>query len=508
TPATATIDKPFHSTNTHVRLGLPVGSTAFHLAAVYAHDAGTRSNSELAKHHVNGAVTHKAGRLRLHSSLFYDQKDYGIPGPLPPIDSINSPPQFGDSTATSLFDRQKDYTLMGNISLDLHVADNIDYRARITARRQRTEFHTVYAGMIADTVTEDYDYIVHKLGINTMINSSHDRLDYTLGLDMYYDTLQTKVSSTPSNGATWQASQYEIGTWGELRIYINDRFSINSSIRYDHNSQFGDFLSPGVGLVIVTTPHVWLKISAGKTFRAPTFNDLYWPQSGNPDLQPEHGWAYEMRVETSPWSTIFGALSVFMRNIDDRIAWMPGSDDLWQPQNLNYLGVRGAELEIEQQFSDFASYSINATYLNARQRNEEIIYSFYDWMNDTSLTIVDEIERVAAFTPRFTISSRINFSLPAGISLNIAGRYLSERSNYYPKYDDYPNVTMETKKLSSHVVLNTALTKTIHRFLTIAAGIKNLTNTDYALQFGNSMDDCDYPMPRRTYFARFSFLVG
>jgi outer membrane receptor protein involved in Fe transport len=67
---------------------------------------------------------------------------------------------------------------------------------------------------------------------------------------------------------------------------------------------------------------------------------------------------------------------------------------------------------------------------------------------------------------------------------------------------------METKKLSSHVVLNTALTKTIHRFLTIAAGIKNLTNTDYALQFGNSMDDCDYPMPRRTYFARFSFLVG
>jgi outer membrane receptor for ferrienterochelin and colicin len=196
-----------------------------------------------------------------------------------------------------------------------------------------------------------------------------------------------------------------------------------------------------------------------------------------------------------------------MRNIDDRIAWIPGSNDLWQPQNLNYLGVRGVDLEIEQQLSDLVSYSVNATYLTARQKNEEIVYSYYDWVNDTSLIILEEIERVAAFTPEFTLSSKVDLSLASGFTLNIAGQYASERFNYYPNYADYPNVAMETKELSSHIVINTALTKKIHRFLTIAAGIKNLTNTDYALQFGNSMDDRDYPMPRRTYFARFSFLL-
>ena len=504
TPATTAIEKPFQTTNTYARLGLTAGSTAFRLAGTYAHDEGTRSNSELIKYHVDGAIAHKARRLLLRSSLFYDQKNYGVPGPLPPSDSIYPFPQFGDSTASSLLDRQKDHTLMGNISIDLHLTDNIDYRANITANRQRTEFHTVYAGMLGDTVTEDYDYIVHKLGINTMISSSTDRLGYTIGLDVYYDTLHTTVSSTSTSDTNWHASQYEIGTWGELRFRISDNLSLNSSIRYDHNAQFGGFLSPGIGCVSIITPRLWLKLSAGKTFRAPTFNDLYWPQYGNPELRPEHGWAYELRVETSPWPTIFGALSIFTRNIDDRIAWMPGPDDLWQPQNLNHLAVKGTDFEIKQQISDFVSYSVNATFLSARQKNEEIVYSFYDWMNDTSLTIFEEIERVAAFTPEFTLSSKINFSLLPGFNLNIAGQYVSERFNYYPNYEDYPNVTMDTKKLGSHIVINAALTKTIHRYLTIAAGIKNLTDTDYALQFGNSIDDRDYPMPGRTYFIRLS----
>jgi outer membrane cobalamin receptor len=501
-PATPKIDKPLQNTNTYVCLGLPAASTAFRIAGAYTHDEGVRSNSEMAKYLVNGTVTHETGRLTLRSSLLYDQKDYGIPGPLPRTDSVTFPPQFGDSTATSLYDRQNDHALIGNIDIDLHLSDNINYYTRISASRQHTEFHTVYGGMIGDTVTEDYDYLVHKIGFNTMITLNTNLCDYVLGLDTQYDTLQTTVTSTLVNDTTWQASSYDLGTWGDVRLHINDRVSLNSSIRYEYNSQFGSFVSPGIGLVSVILPRLWLKLSAGKTFRAPTFNDLYWPAYGNPELQPENGWAYELRAESSPWSTCFSALSLFVRNIEDRIAWMPCPDEIWRPQNLNYLSVKGVDFEIRQQISGFIDYSIEATYLNARQRNEEIIYSFYDWMNDTSLTIVEEIERAAAFTPRFTISSRINFSLPAGINLNITGRYLSERSNHYPNYDDYPNVTMATKKLSSLVVINTALTKKIHKYLTVTAGIKNLTNTDYALQFGNNVDDLDYPMPRRTYFAR------
>ena len=500
-PATHTINEPLQNTNTHLRLGIPLNRTSFHLAGGYMNDAGSRSNSDLEKYHATGTISHRTDLLAVRSSLFYDEKDYGIPGPLPRIDS-NAVPLFGDSTATSLFDRQTDQTLIGNVGMDLHLFDNINFYASFSANRQRTEFHTVYAGIFGDTITEDYDYLVHKLGFNTLFTLNTNLCDYTLGLDAKYDTLQTTVNSTMVNDTTWKTSSYDIGTWGEVRFRMGERMSLNSSMRYDYNSQFGSFFSPGVGLVSIITPTMWLKLSAGKTFRAPTFNDLYWPEYGNPELQPENGWAYELRAETSPWPTFFGALSIFMRSVDARIAWMPGADDIWRPQNLNNLNVRGLDLEIQHQIFDLIDYSIEATYLNARQRNEEIVYSFYDWMNDTSLTIIEEIERPAAFTPKFTLSSKINFSLPAGINLNIAGQCYSERRNYYPNYDDYPNVTMDTKKLSSHVVVNTALTKMIYRYLTVTVGIKNLTDTDYALQFGNKIADLDYPMPGRTYFAR------
>jgi outer membrane cobalamin receptor len=504
TPATTTTDKPFQRTNAHARFGVPINSTTLQLAGAYAHDQGIRSNSEQAKYHMTGAISHQADRFTLHSSLFYDNKDYGIPGPLPRVDSANPIPEFGDNTATSLFDRQQDHILMGNVGIDLHLSDNINYYTKIFANRQRTEFHTVYMDMTSETVTQDYDYLVHKLGLNTMITVNTNTFDYVLGFDANYDTLQTNVSSTLGNDLTWRASIYDLGTWGELRMHINEDLSLNSSIRYDHNSQFGGFLSPGIGVVSVLTPRVWLKLSAGKTYRAPTFNDLYWPQFGNPELQPEHGWAYELRVESSPWPAFFGALSLFVRNISDRIAWMPGADNIWQPQNLNYMHIGGLDLEIKHQISRFVDYGIQATYLNSRQKNEEVVYSFYDWMNDTSLTIVEEIERRAAFTPKLTLSSKINFSLPSGINLNIVSQYVSGRFNYYPNYDDYPNVHMVSKKLGSYIVINTSLRKTLHRHISVTAGIKNVTDTEYALQFGNTIDDLDYPMPGRTFFIRVS----
>ena len=504
TPATTTIDKPFQATNASLRIGLPVNTTTFHLAGAYTHDAGPRSNSDLTKYHVTGAVFHKTGRLILRSSLFYDEKEYGIPGPLPRVDSTHPIPQFGDSTATSLFDREKDHALLGNLNLDLHISDNFKWYNRIFVDRKRTEFHTTYAGMVADTVNEDYDYLVHKLGFSTMMTMHERVFDYALGLDVYYDTLQTERLSNTFGDTAWHASSYNSGAWGELRVRFSDVLSVTPSIRHDQNSQFGGFVSPGIGLVSALHPQVRLKLSIGKAFRAPTFNDLYWPQSGNPELQPEHGWAYELRCETSPIPSLFGALSLFARNIEDRIAWLPGADNLWQPQNLNYLSIKGLDFEIRHYIHDFVNYSIEATYLSARQKNEEIVYSFYDWINDTSLTIAEEIERKAAFTPDYMVSSQLNITLPAGIKMNIAGQYVSERTNYYPNYDDYPTVTMDRKILGRYVVINAALSKEIYKYATFTAGIKNLTDTKYALQFGHATGDLDYPMPARTYFMRFS----
>ncbi|UCG30239.1 MAG: TonB-dependent receptor, partial [candidate division WOR-3 bacterium] len=437
------------------------------------------------------------------SFLIYNEKDYGIPGPLPLVDSIHPMPQFGDSTATSVFDRELDRSLLANLSVDLQITDNVMWHGKILADRKRTLFNTTYAGWSGDTISEEYDYLTHTFGFNTMLTARAERFAFTLGLDATYDTLLTNTISTQSGDTTWHASSNNFGIWTQFQLYLTDAISSTPSIRYDRNSAFGEFLSPTFGISCMLNELFWLKLSVGKTYRAPTFNDLYWPQFGNSDLKPEHGWAYEIRAESSPRPNLFAAVSFFLRSVRDRIAWLPQENNLWQPQNVNLLTIRGVDLELKHHIADFVEHTFEFTFLHARQKNDEIVYDFYDWIADTSLTVSEEVERPAAFTPDLTISSVFNFRLPLDFGFNISGQYASRRVNYYANYDAYPVVTMDTKTLEDYLVINAAFKKILFNKTTLSAGIKNLFDVDYALQFGNTIEDHDYPMPGRVYFLQF-----
>jgi vitamin B12 transporter len=505
TPSTMELKEPFHTKDMSIKLGLPVKRTQFDLSGNYNSSAGDRSNSDLTKYHVTGSIVHKARRAEFSSFLSYSQKEYGIPGPVPLVDSFHPIPQFGDSTAMSVFDREIDRSLLANLSADLQVTEKIKWHNKILADRKRTVFNTTYAGWSGDTISEEYDYLTHTFGFNTMLTARLEKFAFTVGLDATYDTLLTKITSTLSGDTTWHASSNSAGIWTELQVSLSDVLSATPSIRYDHNSAFGDFISPAIGISYMPAEMLWLKLSTGKTYRAPTFNDLYWPQSGNPGLKPEYGWAYEIRAESSPRPNLFAAMSFFVRSVKDRIAWLPQENNLWQPQNVNYLTIRGLDLELRHQIAGFLEHTIELTYLNARQINDEIVYDYYDWIADTSLTISEEVERPAAFTPDFTISSVLNLKLPWEFGLNISGQYASRRFNYYSDYDAYPVVSMDTKKLDDYLVINIAFSKRMLNKISLSAGIKNVVDTDYALQFGNTVSDLDYPMPPRTYFIQFSY---
>ncbi len=502
TSSTTTPDTLLQTSNVFAAIGIPAPNTRLRWAGAYTHSHGFRSNSDMTKYHIRSSVHHKRNDLHLSASMLYDEKEYGIPGPMPLVDSLHALPRFGDSSATSLHDREKDRTLLGRADIEWSITDHTTWYSRFYGDRKRTAFHTMYSGSLGDTVSEDYDYLTHTVGLNTVTHLHMKTFDLTLGFDGHYDTLETRSKSTQSPDTIWHASSYNLGAWSELRIDIPEILTLTPSIRFDKHSQFGGFVSPGLGVVRQITQKIWLKFSFGKTFRAPTFNDLYWPRSGNPGLEPEHGWAYEIRVESSPLPQMFGALSLFIRNVTDRIAWLPTTDNLWQPQNVDHLAVKGMDLEWRHHLYTFIEYNIQATYLSARQKNDEIIYSYYDWIADTSHTVIEEIERRAAFTPRLSLMTTIDFTLPNGWDLNLAGSYVAKQVNYYPNYDSYPDVSMNTKILDSYFVINIALSKELFRFGKLTAGIKNTLNTDYATQFGFTIDDLNYPMPQRTFFVR------
>jgi iron complex outermembrane receptor protein len=61
-----------------------------------------------------------------------------------------------------------------------------------------------------------------------------------------------------------------------------------------------DRFLPSFGLTFACSDRLSLFANAGKAFRAPTFNNLYYESSflkGNPELGPEEGWTYEAGVK-------------------------------------------------------------------------------------------------------------------------------------------------------------------------------------------------------------------
>jgi vitamin B12 transporter len=114
--------------------------------------------------------------------------------------------------------------------------------------------------------------------------------------------------------------------------------------------------------------------SGGTAFRAPTFDDLFWPArasaSGNPDLQPEYAW--DVEVGLTRRGPLNFDLSGFYSQLTDMIVWSPGPGGIWRPYNVGKARVAGIEASSRATFElGPVPSEINAafTWLDARNIN-------------------------------------------------------------------------------------------------------------------------------------------
>jgi vitamin B12 transporter len=86
----------------------------------------------------------------------------------------------------------------------------------------------------------------------------------------------------------------------QLRFF--DRVFITGGFRIEDDSVFGQ-ATTGQGSVafVIKETGTRLRGSAGTGFRAPTFNDLFFPDFGNPDLQPERSQSWDAGVDQNLW---------------------------------------------------------------------------------------------------------------------------------------------------------------------------------------------------------------
>ncbi len=92
---------------------------------------------------------------------------------------------------------------------------------------------------------------------------------------------------------------------------------------------------------------------AGRIYRYPTLNDLYWNQGGNIDLLPEKGWTAEYSIffKASKNRFYFDTKATnFYYWINNWIQWTPTNLAYWTPKNTKKVFSRGIEIQSQVKY--------------------------------------------------------------------------------------------------------------------------------------------------------------
>jgi vitamin B12 transporter len=160
------------------------------------------------------------------------------------------------------------------------------------------------------------------------------RLSPGHSLQLGADYLQDKVAGTTdftvdSRANTGVFAQY-LGTVG--RLYVE------ASLRHDDNEQFGTRMTGGGALGFRLSPALEFYAQYGTAFKAPSFNDLYYPFFSNPGLRPERSHSTELGARGRS-----GALSWGLNTYETRVTDLIGFDSAFNIRNIDLARIRGVE---------------------------------------------------------------------------------------------------------------------------------------------------------------------
>jgi len=130
---------------------------------------------------------------------------------------------------------------------------------------------------------------------------------------------------------------------------------LHLSARSDDNEAYGTHQTWGAAYGYQFDSHHRLRLSSGTAFKAPTFNDLYYPFGlGNPNLEPEESISYELGFEGT-YEHWFWDAAVYQSNVDNLIVW---DSRVAKPLNVQEARLRGLEFVVGWQRSGWSSKAV------------------------------------------------------------------------------------------------------------------------------------------------------
>ncbi|MBP0047288.1 TonB-dependent vitamin B12 receptor [Marinobacterium sp. AK62] len=266
----------------------------------------------------------------------YDNRSYALSGGYRFTDRIEARLNWSQNRGENQYDGGNSYddyrsksrlqTLGG--ALELKPSDSWFLELRAGQSQDRS---TVYGDGAYDSHIDTTRDLVS-------LQSEHffSRSQLTWGVDYEHDD----ISSSQSYAVT---ERDNLGVFGLYQLFLG-RHDLAVSLRRDDDEQFGGKTTGSIAWGVELPRNLRLTASYGTAFKAPTFNELYWPDQGwykgNPNLVPEQSSAYEVGL-SGEHAGINWAANVYQNDIDHLIAY---DSTISSPNNVDQARIRGLEL--------------------------------------------------------------------------------------------------------------------------------------------------------------------
>ena len=311
------------------------------------------------------------------------------------------------------------------------------------------------------------------------LNTSHlfnvtSWMDFSVAADLQHDKLKA---------TDYEAARTSILSTATATFRL-PRFTANVSLEYsgtfDKGSGGRNAMSPSADIRYVVSDCLDIVAFGRRAYRVPTFNELYYPGFGNPDLECEDAWLTSLGAHwskhISDWNVNAGA-DIYCNTLKDKIVSAPLTEfpGYWFPYNIGKALMYGADLRTGAGFKKgdwTGSLSAAYTWQNAKDKTPDS--ASYD-------------EQIP-FISRHSLTTTLNGSYRRW-SLDLAWNLRCGRRDSNGEMPDYNTLDITAGK-------DFPFKK--GRSLGLKLLARNITGARYELSTG-------YPMPGRAFYGSIEY---
>ncbi|MDX3906307.1 MAG: TonB-dependent receptor [Pigmentiphaga sp.] len=253
-----------------------------------------------------------------------------------------------------------------------------------------------------------------------------------------------------------------------VAIYRGDfgAHHVQGNVRYDHVARYGSRTTGGLSYGYDVAPGWQVTVAGNTGFRLPTFNDLYYPVYGNPDLRPETSRNIEAGLRYRRDGTEAGIVA-YRNKIENLIQYQGYT----QVANKNAT-IKGVTLS--------ASQRLGATTLRGS----------FDWMDPRD----DHTGEMLARRPRTALKLAAERQIGAW---RLGAEWLARGHRMDTSYNSATFMN-ETTRLGGYSLINLVASYDINRNTQVQVRWNNVTDKDYELVRG-------YATPGSNVFVSLSY---